>query len=173
MRFWPEDAPDRNPMLGHRCYEEELTGILRYDPPRPGRDSEWVACIELPEAFAERARQRFFERHNIVLEPPEFGLHMTVFRGRVDQGSQLARVWGHLDGEKIKVQITSELFWKERFVWANCHCPEYFLLRQTLAGIDCSDSESWGHATIGNFPEGSMLPRFLDYRDLGDWGFRP
>lgn len=166
------DAP-RHPLLGHRCYAASLGGLVRYDPPRPDRPPERIACIELPESFALDARARFKARHNIELDPPEFGFHMTIFRGRVDQTPEVERLWGHLDGERVQVQSTDELFWKDRFVWANCHCPEYFLLRETLGGLDCSDRELWGHATIGTFPPGSQLPRFLDYQDLPDWGFRP
>lgn len=163
----------RHPLFGHRCYASRLDGVVRYDPDRGARPSDGVACIELPEAFAADARARFKARHSIELEPPEFGFHMTLFRGRVDQTPGVQRIWGHLDRERVQVHATDELFWKERFVWANCHCPEYFLLRETLGGLDCSDRELWGHATIGTFPPGLRLPRFLDYQDLPDWGFRP
>lgn len=175
MKGFPDDAPQapRNPLLGHRCYEELFDGVIRYNPPRLRRSSEGVACIELPEVFAQAARARFKARHNIELDEPEFGFHMTLFRGPVDATPEVERVWGHLDGERAAVLATSEMFWKDRFVWVNCHCPEYLLLRETLGGLDCSDSELWGHATIGTFPPGFQLPRFLDYRDLPDWGFRP
>jgi hypothetical protein len=167
------DAPARHPLLGHRCYEESFAGVVSYNPSRSTRSSEGVACIELPESFATDARARFKERHNIELVEPEFGFHMTIFRGPVDSTAEVERLWGHLEGERVTVQATREFFWKERFVWVNCFCPEYFLLRETLGGLDCSDRELWGHATIGTFPPGSALPRFLDYTDLADWGFRP
>lgn len=174
MTDWPEAAlEERNPALAHRCYGATLRGTLRYDPPRGPRSARWTAVAELPEEFAAHARSVFKARHNIVLTPPEFGFHMTFFRGPVDWTPALERLWGHLDGESVEVHLTTELFWKGRFVWANAHCDHYFLLRETLAGLDHSDPELLGHATIGVFPEGSTLPRFLDYRDMPDWGFRP
>ena len=167
------DSISRSPTLGHRCLETVVTGRLRYNPHRKTSIKPWVACIELPDDFAKKSREIFSKRHNIVLEEPEHGFHLTVFRGPVDHCPALERIWGHLDGEKVQVHLTNELFWKERFVWANAYCYEYHLLRETLCGLDSSDSELWGHATVGTFPEGWELPRFLDYRDLPDWGFRP
>lgn len=173
-RGWPDEGgQERNSLLGHRCFETRLEGILRYDPPRPnGRTAPWRAVVELPEEFASRAREAFLHRHGIALEPPEFGFHMTVFRGAVDRTDALERSWAAFDGERVGVLLTGELFWKGRCVWANAHCPEHDLLR-SLAGLDASDPEGWGHATVGCFPPGLELPRFLDYRDLEDWGFRP
>jgi hypothetical protein len=169
-----DEAPARaNLALAHRCYEERLRGVLRYDPSRERLKRPWTACLELPEAFAAAARERFFKRHNIRLDPPEFGFHMTFFSGPSDLTPGVERLWKHLDGEALDVWLTGELFWKGRHVWANAFCPEYFLLRDTLGGLDSSDSELWGHASVGSFPEGFELPRFLDYRDLDDWGFRP
>lgn len=158
----------------HRRYDAELVGTLRYDPARSRLARPWTACIELPEAFAAQARERFRLRHGIALEPPEFGFHMSVFNGPSDEraGPGVKAIWGHLDGEKVRVKLTSELFWKGRCVWANAHCPEYHLLRDTLGGLDSSDPELQGHATIGCFPPGTELPRFLDYRDLSLWGGR-
>jgi hypothetical protein len=170
------DEPGASPgrlRHGHRCYEAAVRGTLRYDPPRSRLARPWTACVELPEDFAALARDRFFSRHNIRLDPPEFGFHATVFSGSADATPEVRRLWGHLDGESFQVQLTEELFWKGRCVWANAYFPEYFLLRDTLGGLDSSDSELWGHATIGTFPDGFELPRFLDYRDLEDWGFRP
>ena len=171
--FWPSDLPDRNPILGHRCYEHEVLGRISYDPSRPGLVSHLVAVIELEDAFAVNARARFESRHGITLDPPVYGFHMSIFRGSIDQCDSVERLWGHLDGEKSQVQLTNELFWKGRSVWANAYSPEYNLLRHTLAGLDTFDAETWGHATIGTFPQGCEFPRFLDYRDLDLWGFRP
>jgi hypothetical protein len=168
-----EQPPERNLALGHRCYERRLVGVLRYDPPRGARRREWTACIELPEEYAREAREAFHERHGMRLEEPEFGFHMSVFLGPQDACTELSKLWGHLEGEKVEVLLTSELFWKGRCVWANAYCPEYFLLRETLCGLDCADPQRWGHATIGTFPQGKEFPPFLDYRDLPDWGFRP
>lgn len=169
----PEPDARSNPRLAHRCYELELSGTLRYDPERGAAARPWTACIELPGDFAAEARERFFQRHNIRLDPPPFGFHMTIFSGPMDHAAGVERSWRHLDGEQLRVQLTHDLFWKGRCVWANAYCPEYFLLRDTLGGLDSSDSELWGHATIGTFPDGQELPSFLDYRDLDFWGFRP
>lgn len=159
----------------HRQYKIRAQGLIRYDPDRPfGREKPWTASIELPEEIAQRTRDVFKARHGIELDPPEFGFHMTLFRGGVDFTPALERCWGHLDGERAIVRLTDEAFWKGRFVWLNADCDEYFLLRDTLCGLDSrSDPELRGHATIGTFPAGRELPRFLDYRDLPDWGFRP
>ena len=168
-----EEDQKRSLALGHRCYDTVLAGRLRYDPARKSSQKPWVACIEFSDEFARLARERFAKRHSIALIAPEHGFHMSVFRGSIDHCPELERMWGHLDGEIVNVHLTSELFWKGRCVWANAHCPEYHLLRETLCGLDSSDSELWGHATVGSFPEHWELPRFLDYRDLPDWGFRP
>lgn len=174
MSGWDTDPPERHPMLGHRCFEHRVPGVIRYNPERPlGKSNEWFASIELDESWAADARARFSERHGLVLEPPEFGFHMTLFRGAVDRTDALERSWASFEGERVEVLLTGELFWKDRFVWANAHCDHYRVLRETLAGLDDSDPELWGHATIGTFPNGRALPRFLDYRDLPDWGFRP
>lgn len=171
--FGPPLHPERHPLLGHRCYERELVGRLTYDPIRTGRERPLVAVIDFDDEFAVSARAWFKRRHGIELDPPEFGFHMSVFRGPIDRSDAVERLWGHLDGALVRVQLTNELFWKGRCVWANAHCPEYDLLRHTLGGLDSFDSETWGHATIGTFPPGFELPRFLDYRDILDWGFRP
>lgn len=166
--------PERNPQLGHRCFDQRVQGIIRYNPHRPiGYPTEWCACIELDDSLAFDARARFASRHGIALEPPAFGFHMTLFRGPVDRTAALQRSWASFEGERVDVLLTRELFWKDRFVWFNAHCDHYRLLRETLAGLDDSDPELWGHATIGTFPNGFALPRFLDYRDFPDWGFRP
>ena len=163
----------RNTRLGHRCYQNELAGTVRYDPVRPhGRSKPWTAVVELPDDFAQSARADLERRHGIVLNPPEFGFHVTIFSGAHELTPALERSWGAFEASRARVLLTHELFWKGRFVWANVYCPERDMMRM-VAGLDDADPELWGHATVGCFPDGFDMPRFLDYRDFPDWGFRP
>lgn len=163
----------RDARLGHRCYQAELLGTVRYDPRRPGsRARPWTAVVELPGDFARLARNDFERRHGVRLDEPEFGFHVTVFSGAHELTPSMERSWGSFEGARARVLLTGELFWKGRCVWANAHCAERDMMRM-VAGLDDADPELWGHATVGCFPPGRELPRFLDYRDLPDWGFRP
>lgn len=161
-----------NMRLAHRCYEHSTRGVIVYDPPR-ANPMEWTAVIEVEEEIARLARWRFERRHGVELLAPDHPAHMTLFRGPSERVEGLERVWGALDGERVEVLYTQEMFWKDGFVWLNAYCKEYFLIRETLLGMDHSDNELWGHITIGRFAEGEQLPRFLDYHDLFDWPAHP
>lgn len=156
----------KNVRWAHRCYEERLSGVIEYENDR--------ARVRLDHSdLWDQLRSQFERRHGIELIQPEHDPHLTLCAGAFELGEQGQLNWGALEGETVDVWVTRELFWKGRFVWVNAYCERARLIRETLWGLDGADEETWGHVTVGLFPPGRELPRFLDYRDLEDWGFRP
>lgn len=162
----------KNLRLAHRCYEHVTRGQVVYDPPRK-KALPWSAVINVNDGIGELARWHFKKRFGVELLKPSYPAHLSLFRGPDEYQEGLEQVWGAMDGDFVDVHYTQEIFWKNGFVWVNAYCKEYFMIRETLLGMDHCDNELWGHITIGQFAEGEEMPRFLDYHDLASWRYHP
>lgn len=159
----------QNLSLRHRCLVSREVGAIRYAPRIGDLDTRHFCVVNLDPAKGAALREDFFRRHGIELEEPAAGFHLSIATG-ADGPVSMSPAWGAMEGEEAIVHLTAETFWNGSYAWVNAHCESRETIRSLHLGLDCSEPSLWGHATFGVFPRKHCLPRFIDYRDLQDWG---
>lgn len=133
----------------HRQYKFETTGTIVYDPLRPGmkRKTHKWAIIKTCPGITEYYRSQLQSRFHMTVHQPAWGSHVSIVRG---EDTKLARkYWKHLDGKKVKLVYTHDIFWNEEHAWVNVHCDEFFEIREMM-----KLPTDWGaHLTIGRFAD--------------------
>lgn len=80
----------------------QSTGILRYDPPRPGlKNSKWWCVLETSDELADY--YRWFLNRQPGLKPihaPTWGSHISVVRGE-EPADEVKDRWGMWDGSSV------------------------------------------------------------------------
>lgn len=87
-----------------------LTGILKYDPFRPGfkkTHKSRTLIVDFARDDFDLYYQWFLKKKFgdwMEIQRPMFGKHVTVVRG--DEPGYKSREWGKYEGEKIKVHVS-------------------------------------------------------------------
>lgn len=136
--------------MKHRQYAFKSTGIIKYDPHRPGLKTKdkWWCVIETCEDLADYYRWQLERRHFITTQRPSWGSHISVIRGEQPR-PELAHLWKKYDGMKVEFEYTHDIFGNGEFWWLNVHTPMTKIIRDELL----LPSEWGGHLTIARTNE--------------------
>ena len=154
-----------NLLYRHRCYTEQSTGIIRYEPERHGKSTPWSAIIEVDPDLGDYYRLLFNNHFKNPLSKPNWKAHISLFRGEDEYQPEMEQYWKERDGETVDFVYSRDIFWNNTFVWLNVYCPAYFELRNRM-GLSHThdDNELWGHITIGKFRNPGSMGDFTDYQ---------
>lgn len=125
-------------------------GTVVYDPDR-GKLKEDKAKntiiieIEDGEDLAAYYRALFEKEYFIPLLKPNYQIHMTVTKVHETNGMP----WGYLNGKRISIDRTQELFWNKDYLWLNAFSDDWKDIRKYY---DLPEYLN-GHITIGKFKE--------------------
>ena len=84
------------------------TGILVYDPSRPGLKSktDWWAVVNTDAEICRYYRWWVWRRYMIELQQPSWGAHVSVIRGGKPPTEEKVRLWKKYQGEKIEFEYS-------------------------------------------------------------------
>lgn len=105
----------------------ETTGILRYDPHRPGMKTRtvWWCVIELDDAIASYYRwfidREWWQADSSTIKRgyhrPAWGAHVTVIRGERPRKNESD--WKYRDGERISIRYDNKIRQTSSAVYAD------------------------------------------------------
>lgn len=86
------------------------TGVLVYDPHRPGmKNTDWWIVMNTDEEICRYYRWWVWRRYMVDLKRPSWGAHISVLRGAKPYGDKI-RLWKKHQGEKIEFEYSPEVF---------------------------------------------------------------
>lgn len=86
------------------------TGILVYDPSRPGMKSktDWWIVVNTDSEICRYYRWWIWRRYMIDLQKPSWGAHISVLRGARPYDNRI-HLWKKYQGEKINFEYSHEV----------------------------------------------------------------
>jgi hypothetical protein len=109
--------------------EHRATGTLCYDPRLPDRFDPWWVIVRCEEGLGMVLRQQVESAHGITLEPPPWGMHISVVSG---EEPPLVERWGHRADELVAFSYLPEPRRAGQFWWVEVDCPELLDVRAAL-----------------------------------------
>lgn len=107
----------------HRQYKFQSTGVITYDPPRPGlKNRDWWCVVEADEDLANYYRWQLERRYSIKTLPPSWGSHISIIRGETPAQDK-QHLWTKYDGMKIEFEYTHDVYGNGNFWWINIYNP--------------------------------------------------
>ena len=81
------------------------TGVLTYDPHRPGLKSktDWWIVVNTDSEICRYYRWWVYRRYMLELQKPSWGAHVSVLRGGKPAGDKM-HLWKKYQGEKIEFE---------------------------------------------------------------------
>jgi len=78
------------------------SGIIRYDPPRPGmkRRTKWWCVLYVDKEITRYYRWWIQRMLHIQLHPPSWDAHISIIRGE-KPGTDLEHLWKKYDGMRV------------------------------------------------------------------------
>jgi len=85
------------------------TGVLVYDPPRPGmKNTDWWIVVNTDNEICRYYRWWVWKRYMIVLNQPSWGAHISVLRGGKPREDKI-HLWKKYQGEKIDFEYSPNI----------------------------------------------------------------
>lgn len=104
----------------------ESTGVIKYDPPRPGmkRRTKWWAIVKVDREITRYYRWWVWNRYMIELKQPSWNAHISIIRGETPPESKL-HLWKKYNGKKIQFKYSHfvKQAKKQQFWIVEVHCP--------------------------------------------------
>lgn len=139
------------------CKSEWLTstGVIKYDPPRPGmkRRTDWWAILKVDREITRYYRWWVKKELHVDLCQPSWDAHISIIRGEKPR-NELMHLWKKYDGKKVKfryrhhVRVSGDTTGNDRpnhYWFVDIDCPQLTNIRKELK-MPCK----WSlHLTIG------------------------
>lgn len=119
----------------------ESTGIIKYDPYRPGLKSNnrWWCILKTDRAITDYYRWWVKKERWIELCKPSWGSHISIIRGEKPK-PQLMHLWKKYDGKRITFQYNHSVRFSgdttgdrpSTFWFLDIEAPELLAIREEL-----------------------------------------
>lgn len=124
----------------------ESTGIIKYDPPRPGlrKKRDWWAIVKVDREITRYYRWWVKSRYWIDLCQPSWDAHISIVRGEKPE-HHLMHLWKKYDGHKVNFKYGHDVQQNGHFWFVDVDCPFLLDIRKEL-----NRPTNWNlHLTIG------------------------
>lgn len=84
------------------------SGIIRYDPPRPGlsKKKDWWAIVEIDREITRYYRWWVQRRFHVELKQPSWDAHISIIRGEKPHPDKM-NLWKKYNGKRIEFKYSN------------------------------------------------------------------